>query len=39
MEYLAKEGFNPQYGARPLKRVIQNKILNPYCLSLFQKVS
>jgi ATP-dependent Clp protease ATP-binding subunit ClpA len=27
--YLAKEGFNPQYGARPLKRLIQNKILNP----------
>ena len=27
--YLAKEGYNPQYGARPLKRVIQNKILNP----------
>ena len=29
-EYLAKEGYSPQYGARPLKRVIQNKILNPY---------
>jgi ATP-dependent Clp protease ATP-binding subunit ClpA len=29
MEYLAKEGYNPQYGARPLKRLIQNKILNP----------
>lgn len=28
MEYLAKEGYNPQYGARPLKRLIQNKILN-----------
>ena len=27
-EYLAKEGYSPQYGARPLKRVIQNKILN-----------
>ncbi len=25
--YLAKEGYNPQYGARPLKRLIQNKIL------------
>jgi len=24
---LAKEGYNPQYGARPLKRLIQNKIL------------
>jgi ATP-dependent Clp protease ATP-binding subunit ClpB len=29
LEYLAKEGYNPQYGARPLKRLIQNKILNP----------
>jgi ATP-dependent Clp protease ATP-binding subunit ClpB len=28
-EYLAKEGYNPQYGARPLKRIIQNKILTP----------
>jgi ATP-dependent Clp protease ATP-binding subunit ClpA len=28
LQYLAKEGYNPQYGARPLKRVIQNKILN-----------
>ncbi len=28
-EYLSKEGYNPQYGARPLKRLIQNKILTP----------
>jgi len=28
LEYLAKEGYNPQYGARPLKRLIQDKILN-----------
>jgi ATP-dependent Clp protease ATP-binding subunit ClpC len=28
-KYLAKEGYNPEYGARPLKRLIQNKILNP----------
>ena len=27
--YLAKEGYNPHYGARPLNRLIQNKILNP----------
>jgi ATP-dependent Clp protease ATP-binding subunit ClpB len=26
--YLSKEGYNPQYGARPLKRLIQEKILN-----------
>lgn len=29
MEYLAREGYNPHYGARPLNRLIQNKILNP----------
>jgi len=28
-ENLAKEGYSPQYGARPLKRLIQNKILTP----------
>lgn len=27
--YLAKGGYDPHYGARPLKRLIQNKILNP----------
>ena len=29
LEQLSKEGYNPQYGARPLKRLIQEKILNP----------
>lgn len=29
LEYLAKEGYDPHFGARPLNRVIQNKILNP----------
>jgi ATP-dependent Clp protease ATP-binding subunit ClpB len=29
LENLTKEGYNPQYGARPLKRLIQDKILNP----------
>ena len=28
-EFLAKEGYNPQYGARPLKRIIQNRIMTP----------
>ncbi|KND52099.1 MAG: ATP-dependent Clp protease ATP-binding subunit ClpB [Parcubacteria bacterium C7867-003] len=27
IDYLAKEGYSPQYGARPLKRLIQSKIL------------
>ncbi len=29
LDYLSKEGYNPQYGARPLKRLIMNKILTP----------
>lgn len=28
LDYLAKQGFDPQFGARPLKRVIQREILN-----------
>ena len=26
---LAKKGFDPQYGGRPVKRIIQQKLLNP----------
>lgn len=29
LDDLSAEGYNPQYGARPLKRLIQTKILNP----------
>ncbi|TRZ45174.1 ATP-dependent chaperone ClpB [Robertkochia solimangrovi] len=28
IDYLAKIGFDPQYGARPVKRVIQREVLN-----------
>lgn len=28
IEYLSEKGYDPQFGARPLKRVIQNEILN-----------
>ncbi|MFV0225218.1 ATP-dependent chaperone ClpB [Empedobacter falsenii] len=28
VEYLAKKGYDPQFGARPLKRVIQQDVLN-----------
>lgn len=28
IEYLAKVGFDPQYGARPVKRTIQKEVLN-----------
>ncbi len=36
-ELLSKEGYNPQYGARPLKRVIQNKILTPIASLMLSK--
>lgn len=29
LEYLAEKGYDPHYGARPLNRLIQNKILSP----------
>lgn len=28
IDYLSREGYNPQFGARPLKRLIQRSILN-----------
>ena len=28
IDYIAKLGYDPQYGARPVKRVIQKEILN-----------
>ena len=35
-EFLAKKGFDPDYGARPLKRAIQNYIQNPLSLKLLE---
>ncbi|WP_306591315.1 ATP-dependent Clp protease ATP-binding subunit [Geothrix sp. 21YS21S-4] len=29
LDWLAAEGFDPQYGARPLKRLIQQAVVNP----------
>ncbi|MCB0421004.1 MAG: ATP-dependent chaperone ClpB [Bdellovibrionales bacterium] len=29
LKYLAERGYDPVYGARPLKRVIQREVLNP----------
>lgn len=29
LSYLARVGYNPQYGARPLNRLVQSKVLNP----------
>jgi ATP-dependent Clp protease ATP-binding subunit ClpB len=28
VDYVAKVGFDPQFGARPIKRVIQKNVLN-----------
>jgi ATP-dependent Clp protease ATP-binding subunit ClpB len=28
IQYLAEKGYNPEYGARPVKRVIQKEVLN-----------
>lgn len=28
LDFIAREGFDPQFGARPLKRVLQRRILN-----------
>jgi ATP-dependent Clp protease ATP-binding subunit ClpB len=35
-EFLAKEGFDPVYGARPLKRAIQRFIQDPLALKILQ---
>ena len=35
-KYLAKKGFDPVYGARPLKRVIQNEILDELALQIIE---
>jgi ATP-dependent Clp protease ATP-binding subunit ClpB len=34
---LADEGFDPAYGARPLKRVIQQRIANPLATALLEQ--
>ncbi|MBF0492608.1 MAG: ATP-dependent chaperone ClpB [Deltaproteobacteria bacterium] len=34
--YLAKHGFDPQYGARPLKRAIQKYIQDPLALKILK---
>jgi ATP-dependent Clp protease ATP-binding subunit ClpB len=33
---LASEGYNPQFGARPLKRAVQERILNPLSMKLLE---
>ena len=36
LDLLIEEGYDPLYGARPLKRVIQRKIVDPLALQLIQ---
>ena len=33
---LAKEGYDPQFGARPLKRAIQDRLLDPLATKLLR---
>jgi ATP-dependent Clp protease ATP-binding subunit ClpB len=33
-QLLAREGYDPQFGARPLKRTIQEKLLDPLAMKL-----
>ncbi|MCB1146658.1 MAG: ATP-dependent chaperone ClpB [Leptospiraceae bacterium] len=35
-ERLVVEGYDPVYGARPLKRVIQNKLVNPLAVAILE---
>ena len=36
-EYLTTKGYDPTYGARPLKRIIQNEILDELALQIIEK--
>ena len=33
-QLIAKEGFDPQFGARPIKRTIQDRLLDPLATKL-----
>jgi len=35
-KYLAEKGYNPFFGARPLKRVIQTELLDPLALAIIE---
>src|SRR5205823_14960968 len=35
-ELLAREGYDPVYGARPLKRTIQKEILDPLSIDILE---
>jgi len=35
-EWLAEEGFNPEFGARPLRRTLQREVENPLSINLLE---
>ena len=35
-ELLVREGYDPTYGARPLKRTIQRRVLDPLALRVLE---
>ena len=35
-EYLVEEGYDPAYGARPLKRTIQRRVLDPLAIRVLE---
>ncbi len=35
-EYLAKEGFDPDFGARPLSRLIEDELVNPLAMEMLK---
>jgi len=37
IDEIAREGYDPQFGARPLKRVIQQRIQNPLAIELLKR--
>ena len=37
VDYIAKVGFDPQFGARPIKRVIQKNVLNELSKIILQE--
>jgi len=36
LDALAAEGYDPQFGARPLKRTIQRRLQNPLAMKLLE---
>jgi ATP-dependent Clp protease ATP-binding subunit ClpB len=35
-DYLVREGYDPTYGARPLKRAVQRRVLDPLALRVLE---